>query len=534
MKRRWSRGLLWGCVVFGLAAIAPLSIAQDSSAAAEQGQSGDGSASEAGATGEAFGYEAVVAKAKARADKAYAAPPSIPDFLKELDWAGLDRIQFKRDQALWHDSDRPFEAMFYHPGSYYTHPVSIRLINANGEGRFAFDKNRFSYPDDQMRERIPDDLGYAGFKLLHELNHPGKMDEVLSFLGASYFRGLGADQHYGLSARGLAIDTGSNDGEEFPAFTDFWLVEPAAGDDTMTVFALLDSPSVAGAYRFELDPGDATVTHVEMTLFTRNAIDKLGIAPLTSMFMWGENSLSRLDDYRPEAHDSDGLLISAANGEWFWRPLVNPQTLWMNQFSAENVRGFGLLQRDRDFDHYQDLDYEYERRPNAWITPDGDWGAGRLELVQIPSDSEVNDNIALYWIPKAPVKAGQRLHYAYDIKWSTEGVVPNSLGHAQASRIGRAATVPGQPRNTIRVAIEFVGGELGGLEDSAAVQPRVNALRDATINNIQAVRNPHTGGWRLTFLVPTDSLDSPLELRAYLAGKEGGALTETWSYALKP
>ena len=168
--------------------------------------------------------------------------------------------------------------MFYHPGSYYTHPVSIRLINANGEGRFAFDKNRFSYPDDQMRERIPDDLGYAGFKLLHELNHPGKMDEVLSFLGASYFRGLGADQHYGLSARGLAIDTGSNDGEEFPAFTDFWLVEPAAGDDTMTVFALLDSPSVAGAYRFELDPGDATVTHVEMTLFTRNAIDKLGIA----------------------------------------------------------------------------------------------------------------------------------------------------------------------------------------------------------------------------------------------------------------
>ncbi|MES1924300.1 Periplasmic glucans biosynthesis protein [Salinisphaera sp. T31B1] len=483
---------------------------------------------------QAFGYDQVVEKAKALAAKGYTPPAQIPKFLQDFDFAQLDQIQYRADQALWHDAGLGFEAMFYHPGSYYTHAVKMNLVNANGVTPFAFDKNRYTYPNDDLKNRVPDDLGYAGFKLLHELDKPGKLDEVVSFLGASYFRGLGADEHYGLSARGLAINTGSDKGEEFPSFVEFWLVEPAKDGDDITAYALLDSPSVSGAYRFMITPGSATVTHVEMTLFTRKGIDKLGVAPLTSMFTWGENSLTRLDDYRPEAHDSDGMLISSANGEWVWRPLVNPQKLWMNQFSANNVRGFGLLQRDRNFDHYQDLDYEYEKRPNAWITPAGDWGEGHLELVQIPSDSEVNDNIALYWVPKEPVTAGQRLHYGYDIRWSADQAAPDSLGHAVASRIGRAAVVPGQPRDSIRVAIEFTGGELGNLVDANSVQPRVNAMRDATINNIQAVRNPHTGGWRLTFLVPTASLDSPLELRAYLADSKGGALTETWTYALAP
>lgn len=481
-----------------------------------------------------FGYDDVVARAKTRAGKAYSPPPQIPKFLQEFDFAQLDRISYKREEALWHQTGVPFEAMFYHPGSYYTHPVALHVVDDGNVMPLAFDKNRFAYPSAELAGRIPDDLGYAGFRLLHELGTPGKRDEVVSFLGASYFRALGANQHYGLSARGLAIDTAADSGEEFPAFVSFWLVAPEQKAKAMTVFALLDSPSAAGAYRFEVDPGEATVTGVEATLFTRKPIAKLGIAPLTSMFMWGENSLTRLDDYRPEAHDSDGLLISAANGEWLWRPLRNPQALAINRFSATNVRGFGLLQRDRDFDHYQDLDYAYEKRPNAWITPQGDWGEGNLELVQIPSDSEVNDNIALYWVPKDPVEAGERLYYSYDITWSKQRPGADSLGHVVASRIGRAAVTPGQPRNTLRVAIEFVGGPLGDLENSEAVQPRVNAMRDATINNIEAVRNPHTGGWRLTFLVPTDALQSPLELRAFLAGADGGALTETWSYALSP
>ena len=534
MIRHWPSGLLAGFVVFGVLLASP-AIAADAAADSSDTKSAQGNApADSSQTRQGFGYDNVVEQAKARAAKPYSAPPQIPKFLQEFDFAQLDQISYKADRALWHDAGLGFESMFYHPGSYYTHPVKMHLVNEHGVGEFRFDKNRFQYPNPELRDRIPEDLGYAGFKLLHELETEGKLDEVLSFLGASYFRALGAGEHYGLSARGLAINTGGESGEEFPAFVSFWLVEPEKNSETITAYALLDSPSVAGAYRFEVTPGDATQTRVEATLFTRKAIGKLGVAPLTSMFMWGENSLTRLDDYRPEAHDSDGLLISATNGEWLWRPLYNPQKLSMNQFSANNVRGFGLMQRDRNFDHYQDLDYKYEKRPSAWITPEGDWGDGHLELVQIPSDSEVNDNMALYWVPKDAVEAGQRLHYAYNIQWSSKLAGPDSLAHAAASRIGRAAVVPGQPRDTLRVAIEFVGGELEGLTEPGSVQPRVNAMRDATINNIEAVRNPHTGGWRLTFLVPTDSLDSPLELRAFLAGPEGGALTQTWSYALSP
>ncbi|KEZ77825.1 glucan biosynthesis protein [Salinisphaera hydrothermalis] len=480
-----------------------------------------------------FSYDKLIDQAKALAKKDYQAPAKVPQFLTKLSPDQLSQISFKRDDALWHDQKLPFQVMFYHPGSYYEHAVTIHVIKDGKTTTVQFDKNDFNYPNDDLKKKVPDDLGYAGLKLLHTLGDPKKMDEVVSFLGASYFRALGADEHYGLSARGLAINTGNTQkGEEFPNFTQFWLVDPGDKSKDMTLYALLDSPSVTGAYKFVITPGQATHTHVEETLFTRKDIAKLGIAPLTSMFTWGENSLARINDYRPEAHDSDGMLISSANGEWLWRPLVNPQKLWMNQFDANNVRGFGLMQRDRNFDDYQDLNYEYEKRPNAWVTPDGDWGKGHLELVEIPSDSEVNDNISLYWVPQEPVKAGQRLHFAYDIKWSSDLAVPKSLGHAIATRVGMAAVAPGQQKNQVRVVIDFVGGELSKLTDANSVQPKVNATRDVTLNNIQAVRNPHTGGWRLSFLVPTSALDKPLELRAYLADANGGGLTETWSYLL--
>lgn len=482
-----------------------------------------------------FDYEQLVDKAKKRADDDYQAPTKVPQFLRDMSAEDLSHIHFKRDDALWHSTKLPFQAMFYHPGSYYSHAVTIHVVNDGKVRDYRFDKNRFDYPDDKLKDKVPDDIGYAGLRLVHALNDPDKLDEVTSFLGASYFRALAGDEHYGLSARGVSIDTGNTQaGEEFPDFTEFWLVRPDKKSDDITLYAMLDSKSMTGAYKFVITPGKkATHTHVEETLFTRKAIDKLGIAPLTSMFSWGENSLARLDNYRPEAHDSDGMLISSANGEWVWRPLVNSQKLWLNQFNASNVRGFGLMQRDRKFDNYQDLNYEYEKRPNAWVTPEGDWGEGHLELVEIPSDSEVNDNISLYWIPQDPIKAGQRLHFAYDIKWSSRLEIPDSLAHATATRVGMAAVTPGEKKNQVRVAVDFSGGELDKLEDADSVQPRVNAERDVTLHDIQAVRNPHTGGWRLSFLVPTSALAKPLELRAYLADANGGGLTETWSYLLQ-
>lgn len=559
MRRCWPTGLFMAALCLGSAAVVP-TFAADTAAKAGDSPSktasqkshadkaaaeskkktdkSDAKASDEGTKKTAsaqFDYEQLVAKAKKRAAGDYQPPAEVPQSLRDLSADDLSHINFKRDDALWHDSKLPFQTMFYHPGSYYSHAVKIHVVNDGKVRDYSFDKNRFDYPDDKLKKSVPDDVGYAGLRLLHTLNNPKKLDEVTSFLGASYFRALAGDEHYGLSARGLSIDTGNmQEGEEFPDFTEFWLVRPDSKSDDLTLYALLDSKSVTGAYKFVITPGkQATHTHVEETLFTRKAIDKLGIAPLTSMFTWGENSLARLDDFRPEAHDSDGMLISSANGEWVWRPLVNPQKLWLNQFNASNVRGFGLMQRDRKFDDYQDLNYEYEKRPNAWVTPEGDWGNGHLELVEIPSDSEVNDNIGLYWIPQDLVKAGQRLHFAYDIKWSSKIEIPDSLGHAAATRVGMAAVTPGQQKNQVRVAIDFVGGELGKLKDANSVQPRVNAMRDVTLHDIQAVRNPHTGGWRLTFLVPTSALKTPLELRAYLADANGGGLTETWSYLLQ-
>ena len=479
-------------------------------------------------------YAALVSLAQQRAKKDYKAPPPVGEALNELSPNDYTRIGYKTDRALWADKKTDVNALFYPPGSFYEHAVKIYTIDDDKTVRpVDFDKRAFSYPSPGVAKKMPADAGFAGFKLTYPLNSADKQDELVSFLGASYFRALAADTRYGLSARGLAIDTGNTQkGEEFPNFTRFWLVEPASDAKSTTVYALLDSPSVAGAYKFTITPGKKTVTAVEATLFTRKSIDKLGIAPLTSMFTWGENSLTRLDDYRPEAHDSDGMLVSAANGEWLWRPLVNPQKLWMNQYDANDVLGFGLVQRDRDFANYQDMDYGYEKRPNAWVRPKGDWGKGHLELVEIPSDSEVNDNIDLYWVPSEPVKAGQRLHYAYDVSWSDAPIAPQSLGHVAASRIGMAAVVPGEQKNQVKIAIDFVGGSLTKLTDANSVKARVNAARDVTINNIRAVRNPHTNGWRLSFLVPTKALESPLDLRAYLADANGGGLTETWNYRL--
>lgn len=481
----------------------------------------------------AFSYDEVVAKAEALAAKAYEPREKIPKFLQNLGFSGLNKIRFKNDHALWQGDKIPFEARFYHLGSFFVYPVTMHTVTSDGAQVLPFSTDQFEYPSDKLRERIPDNLGYAGVVIMHRLNSPDELDELVSFLGASYFRALPKKAHYGMSARGLAIDTALSSGEEFPAFTDFWLVQPEPGDETVTLYALLDTPSVAGAYKFVVDPGKTTTMQVETTLFTRSDIKKLGIAPLTSMFTWGENSLHRRDHSRPEAHDSDGLLIHNSNGEWLWRPLKNPQTLTINQFVTDNVRGFGLLQRDRNFLNYQNLNYEYELRPGLWVEPQGDWGKGVVELVQIPSDSEINDNIVAYWVPEKPVKAGQTLRYAYTLKWLMHDPSDHERATTQATRIGYGSIVrEGQERDKIKLAIEFTGGQLDELTDPTTVEPHVNPMRDVTLNNIKVMRNPHTGGWRLSFLVPTSALGEPLELRAYLAKPGGQPLTETWTYTL--
>lgn len=493
----------------------------------------DKTAATAPAATNVFTYDTVVAKAKKLSASAFEAQPQVPKALQKIDAATMARITYKSEYALWQGDHMPFEVQFYQPGSFFIHAVGINVVTADGVNKIEYSPQQFDFPSPKLRDKMPPHLGYAGFKLLHHLNSPDYLDEVASFLGASYFRALPKGAHYGLSARGLAINTASGGGEEFPAFTQLWLQQPQAGDAAFTVYALLDSPSVTGAYRFKINPGETTAMQVKVTLFTRAAVDKLGIAPLTSMFMWGENSLHRLDNPRPEAHDSDGLLIQDGNGEWLWRPLHNPQALTLNEMQVDNMRGFGLLQRDRDFSHYQQLDFEYEKRPNLWIVPDSDWGKGRVELVQIPSDSEVNDNMVAYWVPKKPVKAGEQLNFAYTMRWTMTDPEAQQRGTTHATRIGYAAVdKPEDLHKQMKVEIEFAGGKLAQLADAGAVQAHVSAMQDVDLEQVKAVRNPHTQGWRLSFRVATSALSKPLELRAFLSDKQGQPLTETWTYTL--
>lgn len=479
-----------------------------------------------------FSYARVVDKAKSLAAESYEPRDKIPEFLQKLNYKTLNQIEFRPQKALWSGDKIPFEVRFHHPGSFYVYPVTIRIVTDDGVKPLPFSTDYFNYPSKKMRQRIPKDLGFAGLKIMHQLNSAAYLDEIVSFLGASYFRAVPEGAHFGLSARGLAINTATNGGEEFPAFTDFWLVKPDPGDKEFTLYALLDSPSVTGAYKFVINPGGTTEIDVTATLFTRTAIKKIGIAPLTSMFMWGENSLHRLAKSRPEAHDSDGLLIHNGNGEWLWRPLKNPQKLTINQFVSEHILGFGLLQRDRNFSHYQHLTHEYEHRPSVWVVPEGNWGPGAVELVQLPSDSEVNDNIVAYWIPDNPVKADEKLRFDYTLKWLMQEPTRHDRGITHATRIGYAEVKPGQQRKWLRIAVEFTGGALPHLTQSGSVLARVTTPREVKLKNVKTMRNPHTDGWRLSFLVPTGSLNEPLELRAYLATPEGQALTETWTYTL--
>jgi glucans biosynthesis protein len=363
------------------------------------------------------------------------------------------------------------------------------------------------------------------------LNTPKYKDEVLVFQGASYFRALGKDQRYGLSARGLAIDTALASGEEFPRFIEFWIVRPDAKARELTIYALLDSPSVAGAYRFDVRPGDETATLVKARLFLRKNVAKLGIAPLTSMFFFGENTpRPPARDYRPEVHDSDVLLIQSGTGEWITRPLVNPKRLLVTSFSMSNPLGFGLMQRDRLFENYQDLEARYEMRPSAWIEPRGKWGEGRVELVQIPTPDETNDNIVTFWVPDEVPPPGKPIDFEYRVRWQKNADTKPPLAWVAQTRRGHGYTRQSDP--SVGFVIDFEGPALTKIAPEN-VESVVTVDGNGQIIENHAYRNDVTGGFRLRLRLKVLDDKKPVEIRAFLRAADT-TLTPTWSYILPP
>lgn len=463
---------------------------------------------------------------------------SLPAELKNMGYDQWRDLRFKDAKSLW-GGEGSFKVHFFHPGFIYNDPVTVNYNDETGAHTFKFSADLFDYAKTGLARYVPVQTGFAGFRVHYPLNRPEYFDEVVAFLGASYFRALPKGLFYGMSVRGLAINTATDSGEEFPSFKEFWIQKPRPNDKHIIIYALLDSPSVAGAYEYIIRPGDETIMDVKSTLFIRQKIEKLGIAPLTSMYFYGENDpIFNSSDFRPEVHDSDGVLIKARSGEWLWRPLDNPARLSINSFYVNAPHGFGLVQRDTNFDHYQDLEARYDLRPSVWVDLKDDWGAGHVELLQIPTPNEYNDNMNVFWVPEKAPQPGQILKFSYRLHWRTSHPQELPLGYVTDTRLTRDE----KDKNLVRFLIDFKGESLNTLALNKNLDADLSVSKGYTILNHQIIKNTATNGWRLVFQLRIDedfltefipSKRPAAELRAFFKQKDK-ALTETWTYTFVP
>lgn len=474
--------------------------------------------------------EALAEKLAGQKWKSPAEKNPVPDILKKLTYDQYRNIRFIPANRLWTSEELPFRLSLFHLGYLFTEPVEIHEFTAQHSQRIRFAPQLFDYTNSGINGAdLPDDLNYAGLRLHYQLNSPDVFDELGVFQGASYFRLLGREQIYGASARGLALNTGLDAPEEFPIFTRFWVGKPKKDDKKVIIYALLDSPSVTGAYEFIITPGTDTTADVRQTVYFRNAVTSLGIAPISSMFWFGENTTKPFDDFRPEVHDSDGLAMQLKSGEFIWRPLENkPGRKRILSFEANDVKGFGLLQRDRDFRNYQDLEALYHRRPGIWIEPVGDWGEGSVKLVEIPTVDELMDNIVVFWEPLHKPEPRVPYRLAYRQTWTLEQNPGLAGGYAVATRTGTHHWEKGSRY----VKVDFVGNKLDNLPldvqltaDITVADPRVEVM-DVTVQ-----RNYIDKSWRVSFrLKPKDPNNAPeaVETRCFIR-RGDDVLTETWS-----
>jgi glucans biosynthesis protein len=471
-----------------------------------------------------FSFSDVRHKARLLAEQAYRAAPELPKDAAALDYDQYRRIEFKSTSTIWPGDDTGFRVLLDPRGYLFTHNVGINLIAAGKVARRPYAASDLEFWDLPLADEVKKSLGYAGFRVLNPLNQPGKYDELVSFKGASFFRALGAGTVYGASARGLSIGTASTGGEEFPYFTEFWLAEPKPGDAQIILYALLDGESVTGAFEFTITPGPETLVDVSATFFPRRELSAVGISPLTSMYFFSPHDLKKqADDYRPAVHDSEGLAIWMQNGEWVWRPLINPQSLQVSVLASSVPRGFGLIQRKRDLSSYSDVEANYHSRPNVWVEPTTDWGAGQLSLVEIPTANEYNDNVVVFWKPAAPWQPGRAYDFSYRMHWSLFQPPAAAVLPIAETRVGKT---PDKKRQLF--VIDYEAKQEALLKNAeASISTSAGKILHPTLTH-----HPETGNTRLTFELSTEN-DEVAELRALLT-RGGKPVTETWLYRWRP
>ena len=498
-------------------------------------------AAPAAGSGPAKAFDYAWLKGQAHYLAANAFQPSkdvLPAAMASLGYDQYQSLRFRTDHSLWADAGLPFRLQFFHVGRGFAQAVRLYEVIDGQAREIVYDPAMFEFDKAGIDPAVMrDHAGFAGFRVQFVTDWKA---DVAAFLGAAYFRAVGGDtRQYGLSARALAVDTAYPRPEEFPRFTSFWFERPAKGSGTMILYALMDSPSISGALRFQIAPGGTQVMDIDAALYPRKAIERLGIAPLTSMFFYGKNDRRAVNDWRPEIHDSDGLSMWTGAGEWIWRPLTNPGQNRLNSYFDENPRGFGLLQRDRNWDHYQDDGVYYDRRPSLWVEPKtagrGGWGKGAVQLFEIPTADETSDNIVVFWNPAEKAKPGQEMLFSYRIYWGTHTPYGSALAQTIATRTGIGGTV-GQKRQyySWHFAVDFAGGELGALAKDANLEAVITASHGSTTEHVTVHYIEEFKGYRALFDVrPPEDSNDPVDLRLYLR-IDGKPLTETWIYQWMP
>ena len=478
-----------------------------------------------------FGLSDVEAQAKQLAAQSYDPPARIPDALSQIDQETYQRIDLRRRAEPW--SDLRFAVKPLSAGYVYDRPVQLYLVTPTGVSPIDFNKNQFDWPSAAFAQIVPANLGFAGFTVRYPLSSQDAEDTILTFLGGAQWQMTGAGQVPGAHARAVAIDTGLPQGEQFPAFTKFWLVRPEPGDRQLTVYGLLDGQSLTGAYQFDVRPENRQVSiHVTATLFPRTGIDRVGLAPLSSMYFYGQaGQQPPVGQWRPAVFESDGLLMFTGEGDWVFRSLSNPTELQVAEFPADGIRGFGLMQRQNQFCRFEDVINRYDRRPSLWVSTEAGFGKGKLVLVQIPTNSDAHENQIVFFQPDDPVDAAHPVSFAYTLTAGNRQVADEPLATVQRPLIG-ITRAPGDDKNAraYRVNLDFAGGKLNGLANTEPVIANIDTQQTAKVLEQAVVPLPDNGHWRLSMLLlPTGR--SGVTIRASLMlGKK--ALSETWDYRL--
>ncbi len=477
-----------------------------------------------------FSFEDLQGRAAKLASVPYTPPvvPS-PETLAEIDYDQFQKIHFRPEKSVKLDRDGKLPVQLFHLGNYANEPVHLHVVEAGTSREIIYSSKLFDSPPDHPARKLADGAGFAGFRIMA----PDLKTDWFAAVGASYFRSSGPYNQYGLSARGIAIDTAMPHPEEFPRFSHYWIEGDSGTRAPMTIYAMLDGPSLTGAYRMTLERlTDARDVHrvvmeIESVLFARKDIARLGVAPFSSMFWYGEASRKQSADWRPEIHDSDGLSVLTGSGERIWRPINNPLKVITSAFIDKDVQGFGLLQRDRDFVHYLDDGVFYERRPSVWIEPLEKWGEGAVHLVEIPTDDETFDNIVAYWAPAEPFKGGQTRRYRYRLTWLDEPPFPADVARATGTWTGMGGR-PGfkRPDGVRKFVIDFQGKIFEGLGRNDGVELVVTTSRGDVSNSYSHPVVDQRERWRAFFDIKADGTE-PVDLRAFLR-KGSVALTETW------